>query len=336
MSSLSAVLSKRFHPVQQCAVLAIMITVLSCSDSIAPDPDPAPVPTGEIPTGEIVPGEIVFSESSTIGYGIFIASSAGQRLRRISPEGSMEIDPAVSKDGTRIAYAGTTGLMDGSDWDIYVMNANGTNRVRLTQSAGPDDSPTWSPDGTRIAFTSSLDYAPHPHIYLVNPNGTGRTRLTNAEASDRAPEWSPDGKTILFDRYAGSENEGIFTMSPDGSNVVQLTSGHRDKDATWSPDGARIAFVRELPEGTELFVMNADGSAVTQLTFGAATVSDPAWSPDGTSVAFDILSNSRMCLGEDDDDPSFPCGHDLHRISLDGVIDSTWILTSAEEAAWHR
>ena len=53
-------------------------------------------------------------------------------------------------DVGRIAF---TSVRDGDDkeFEIYVINADGTGLTRLTRSGGGS---AWSPDGAKIAFTS--------------------------------------------------------------------------------------------------------------------------------------------------------------------------------------
>ena len=57
----------------------------------------------------------------------------------------------------QIAFQSNRDLV-GGQWDIWIVNADGTNPQNLTQNPGVDDTrPVWSPDGTRIAFQSDDD-----------------------------------------------------------------------------------------------------------------------------------------------------------------------------------
>jgi hypothetical protein len=61
--------------------------------------------------------------------------------------------PAVSPDRTHIAFMRQTE----GQWDIWLMNSDGSNPKPLTSDASRDGVPTWSPDGNRIAFVSNRD-----------------------------------------------------------------------------------------------------------------------------------------------------------------------------------
>lgn len=58
--------------------------------------------------------------------------------------------PAFSPDGGRIAFASNA---DGN-FEIYLMNRDGSGLRRLTRNVAEDNSPQWSPDGQKIVFSS--------------------------------------------------------------------------------------------------------------------------------------------------------------------------------------
>ena len=95
----------------------------------------------------------------------------------------------------RVGQIAFTSERDGN-WEIYVMNADGTGERRLTSSAGDDMLPVWSPDGSRIAFTSTRDG--NGEVYVMNADGSDQTNLTNHPGADGGPRWSPDGTRIAF------------------------------------------------------------------------------------------------------------------------------------------
>ena len=188
--------------------------------------------------------------------------------------------PGAAEAAGRIAFVSDR---DGN-WDVYVMNADGSDVTRLTDAAAWDQWPSWSPDGMRIAFHSDRDES--WDIYAMNADGSDVTRLTDDTASDLGPSWSPDGRRIAF--YSDRDGDfEIYVMDADGSGVTRLTdSPEPDWHPSWSPDGGRIAFVSERDGDFEIYVMNADGSDVTRLTDDTATDSSPSWSPDGRRIAF--------------------------------------------------
>ena len=179
-----------------------------------------------------------------------------------------ELDDEGSEDeGTgdgRIAFRSKVS----TDFEIFVMNADGTEVRLLTENYDWDFDPAWSPDGERIAFASDSDG--DWEIFVMNADGTEARQLTDNDDYDSSPAWSPNGKRIAFDRDSDGHSE-IFVMNADGTEERQLTNDDDDDDRgpAWSPDGERIAFWKLSEDSAwiqgfsvEIFVMNADGTDV--------------------------------------------------------------------------
>jgi len=96
----------------------------------------------------------------------------------------------------------------------------------------------------------------------------------------------------------------IWTVNPDGSGMMQVTSGPEDDSGpAWSADGSTIAFSRADGGGRADIWLVKPGSLPVRLTstpFFSEVA--PAWSPDGSRLTF-----ARYCvLTEMPDDPD--CG----------------------------
>ncbi len=189
---------------------------------------------------------------------------------------------------------------------IYVVEADGSRLRTISEGSGERDidfSPDVSPGGDRIAYatlryrTGFLWNADHNHEIVTSAlDGSDKRRLTENKADDTHPVWSPDGKLIAFLSGKSEGAHRIYTMSPDGSQVRQITSSVHAKDQppVWSPDGSRIAFIAYGEEeeieviddhrySSVIYTVGADGSNLTKL---GNSMSPPAWSPDGSRVAF--------------------------------------------------
>jgi Ca2+-binding RTX toxin-like protein len=243
------------------------------ADSIAQDSDPAWSPDGT---------KIVFAKKlvNKTTYELFVMSSEGGSLQRLTTNSVDDRQPSWSPDGTRIAFARGSGV-DGYS-QIFVTNADGSGEAALTAAkAGKlDAEPTWSSDGTQIAFSTDRD-GTLTEIYTMASDGSAQTKRTFNACIDSNPAWSPDGAKVAFDRLCPGESSEIWTMNPAGGAQVNLTStATQDEfDPDWSPDGSGLAFAGNAVGGgnRDIFTMGAGGGAPTRLTDHPGSDFGPDW-----------------------------------------------------------
>src|SRR5258708_7533963 len=101
--------------------------------------------------------------------------------------------PRWSPDGQHIAF---TSVRD-ENWEIYVMNTDGSNERNLTNNPAGDYHPVWSPNAKAIAFLSNRDG--YEDIFVMNADGSQQHHLTLNDATySKIFAWSPDSKHIVF------------------------------------------------------------------------------------------------------------------------------------------
>jgi Domain of unknown function (DUF1906)/WD40-like Beta Propeller Repeat len=213
-------------------------------------------------------GRLVFGSGRERHRRITLMRSDGLGRHALAGTGGDDFAPAVSPDGTRIAFTGRRG----ANTDVWVMNADGSGLRRLTRWQGFDGFPAWSPNGRTIAFDS--DRGGSMDVWTIGTFGGALHRRTFAKGFDGFPDWSPDGRSIAF----SSQRRGtadIWTIGPAGGNPRRVTSLPGTETApVWSPDGLLLAFV-SAAAGGRLEVVRADGWGVTPFPSGPAGF--PAW-----------------------------------------------------------
>ena len=183
------------------------------------------------------------------------------------------------------------------DWDLYVMNPDGSGKHALTRHAGIEiDTHAWSPDGQKIVFIRIPERSSSGHIAVMSSDGSGERKLTGDSPWLATPAWSPDGRKIAFLKGTLT-GWSVYVMNADGSGQRRLTRNtllpggdqlraFSSPGLAWSPDGRRIAFVSDRDNNVDVFVMNADGTGQQRLTRNAGDDHFGAWSPDGHMITF--------------------------------------------------
>ena len=235
------------------------------------------------PNGE----EIAFLSGRDEDLEIYVIRADGTGERNLTNYIGEDGWPSWSPDGSKIAFhskrapsihiEGTRPRLELTtpNYDVFVIDADGSDLVRLTEDSATDWLPSWSPDGSKIVFQSNRDGV--GEVFVMNANGSDERNITNHPAMDGWPTWSPDGSKIAFQSQRDGNTE-IYMMNPDGTGLTRLTSNAEwDAGPSWSPDGTRIVFETARHGSFEIYVMDADGANQTRLTVDYYPDRYPVW-----------------------------------------------------------
>ncbi len=220
------------------------------------------------------------------------------------------INPAWSRDGLKVAFAGQEA--PGGSFVIYTANADGTGAPQQITRSEPspgiwlsDTDPTWSPDGQSMAFVRTLTDESSGIWTIVQTvdlsTGATSSLYFNANVVEKEPAWSPDGTRIAFAarevtcaqtpcRWAillwGVDQGRIVGFLGDPSHGPSPYDWHHPD---WSPDGAMIVAsfgFDEVPflSGAGLQLFDASSGYPLNMLGPCYLVPEPSFSPDGQWV----------------------------------------------------
>jgi dipeptidyl aminopeptidase/acylaminoacyl peptidase len=192
------------------------------------------------------------------GSGVVVTGVAGATVSSMVARTTL---PVLAN--TRIAFRSNRT----SNFDIWIMNSDGSNLLNLTDGTGFNQSPALSPDGTRIAFES--DRSGNNDIWVVNTDGTNPTNLTNNANPNFSgnPSWSPEGTKLAFFNSDGSATN-IQTMNTNGTGVQKITNTSGINDTpSWNGGRLRTLIGPGAPLGTAAagFLFGQQGKKVTSV-----------------------------------------------------------------------
>jgi len=216
---------------------------------------------------------------------IWVMDPDGTNQRQLSHLNSLSIMPAVSPDGTKVAF---TSYARGNP-AIFILSTDTGRRLPFyNQVASMNATPDFTPDGKQLLYSSTA--SGWAQIYSANIDGSNLHRISNTRALEVEPKVNPKTGSDLVFVSGRSGPQQIYRMSMDGTDVQRLTNGEGEaSNPSWHPNGQVIAFswTRGFATGNfNVFVMDVASRSFNQLSYGAGRNENPSWAPDGRHLAF--------------------------------------------------
>jgi Tol biopolymer transport system component len=224
-----------------------------------------------------------------------MSGDLAQELWRGS-DGGLVSPPAVSPDGTRIAFAYRTK----GRATLAVMSANGTDIRMLTDAVDVRGSFSWSPDGQWIVLAGASAGKP-TRIFKIQASGGSLTPLTDGLSTH--PLWSPDGRFIVYGMPVQGAGMQTKAMTPDGKPHPFPELWFNFQTGTpyrFVPGANALIYLKEGDVRHQNFfrvdLSTGDERQISDFRSGLE-IRDFDISPDGSRILFDRLrSNSDVVL----------------------------------------
>lgn len=204
-----------------------------------------------------------------------------------------EIFAEVGSGRERIAWTPDNRLVYSSrasgNWDLWIMNKDGSGQRQLTVDAHNDLLPAVSADGRYIFFSS--DRAGALNIWRMEIDGgkqVGPTQLTRG-ANQIFPEVTPDGQWVIYQQGLGLDEPSLWRVAATGGAAEQLADGSAlQQRPAIAPDGRSLAYVYLDDKGWGLAVRALEDNAASRKFSFPANVKSRAfrWTPDGQALAY--------------------------------------------------
>lgn len=191
-----------------------------------------------------------------------------------------QLNPVVPERPIRIAFMTNR---DG-DFEIYIMNRDGSNQTNLTSHEAADGLPAWSARANAFVFASNRGQTTMG-LYRMGRDGSAPSVLVEEVPAIPIPLiWSSTGEWLAFGSGTGAD---IYLLDPVEGQLINLTENPaQDNFEDWSPDGQQILFTSDRAGVPALYSMRIEGGVPILLTDLDSGNAAGRWSPLGSKIAF--------------------------------------------------
>ena len=275
-------------------------------DSPAPPPKRRRVPLPIFFGLAILAGVVI----SMMLRDTFVIAERVVRPTRVFPVTSAagkEIDPAVSPDGTHIAFAARPPGSAAVNLHVHEL-ATGQTR-QLTFLDGHAQHPSWAPDGRTLAFVREDNLG----VFTVPAEGGIPERVADCgHPEEHGLAWAPDGRGLIMAQQnePGAPAQLVIVDIATG-DARQLTDPdlnyEGDFDPALSPNGRSVAFIRVRTSGAQdIYVAPLGGGEVRRLTFDSQPLTGLDWSADGKHIIYSSMRAGVYALWQVDLEGGLP------------------------------
>ncbi len=217
---------------------------------------------------------------------VVIGTASAQSVVQLTKNSADDIHPDWSPDGSKIVFASNRS----GNYDIYVMNSDGSGLKKLTNDPLDEVFPSWSNDGKRIVYVKGYFYGGdwfwqsdvnNGEIWIMDSDGSNKRNVTDGIAS---PVFSPSDNEIVF---VGGNLLRIYKYNLNTHSKINITPQFYLKTGggifrlSWH--GNRIAY-DAYPFGIQTF--DSNGNNFEQIYEAEDGPVNPDWSPDGNRIAY--------------------------------------------------
>jgi Tol biopolymer transport system component len=160
--------------------------------------------------------KIVFTSTRSGDLELYTMNLDGSNVKQITYELGYDGGAFFSPDGSKLIFRSSrpkteeeiteykellsNGLVQPTNMELYICNADGSDLRQLTNLGNANWSPFFHPSGEKILFSSNYESErgfPF-NLYMIDVDGKNLKRITHSDTFDAFPVFSNDGKNLIF------------------------------------------------------------------------------------------------------------------------------------------